>query len=98
MKKSLILIILFFYSISYSQSNSYFVNQGNAKIEKLDFNGAIVDYTKAIELEPKDCKAYYKRGISHISLNNKNKGCLDLSKAGELGCEEAYKSIQENCN
>jgi len=26
------------------------------------------------------------------------KGCLDLSKAGELGDREAYRAINERCN
>jgi len=41
---------------------------------------------------------YYHRGISRIKLGRKDSGCLDLSKAGELGYFEAYESIKEFCN
>ena len=50
MKKLLIVLILFFSYASYSQSVEKFVKKGMEKLEKLDFKGAIKDYTKAIEL------------------------------------------------
>ena len=49
-KKLLIVLILFFSYASYSQSVEKFVKKGMEKLEKLDFKGAIKDYTKAIEL------------------------------------------------
>jgi tetratricopeptide (TPR) repeat protein len=42
--------------------------------------------------------AYYWRGHTKIALNRKNDGCLDFSKAGELGYILAYGAIAENCN
>ena len=36
------------------------------------------NYTISIE-------AYYNRGLTKIFINQKDSGCLDLSKAGELG-------------
>jgi hypothetical protein len=38
------------------------------------------------------------RGIIKHSLGDENGGCLDLSKAGELGYTPAYKVISEYCN
>ena len=37
-------------------------NSGNAKSELGDYRGAIQDYNKAIELNPKYANAYYNRG------------------------------------
>ena len=48
------------------------------------------DYTRAIELEPSMGEAYYNRALVQIFLKDTRKGCLDLSKAGELGIEGAY--------
>jgi hypothetical protein len=31
-------------------------------------------------------------------IGDKNGGCLDLSKAGELGIEKAYEIIKKFCN
>ena len=51
-----------------------------------------------IELNPKNKEAYSNRGIAKLNLKDKNGACLDWSKAGELGYEEAYDMIKKNCN
>jgi hypothetical protein len=40
----------------------------------------------------------YVRGLSKIILGQKDSGCLDLSKAGELGYDRAYEAIEKYCN
>ena len=48
------------------------------------------DYTRAIELDPNMGEAYYNRGLVQIFMKDTRKGCMDLSKAGELGIASAY--------
>jgi len=38
------------------------------------------------------------KGLAKISLGQKDKGCLDLSKAGELALDYAYDAIEKHCN
>lgn len=52
------------------------------------------DYTKAIELNPNFGEAYYNRGLVQIFMKDTRKGCLDLSKAGELGVKNAYEALK----
>ena len=52
------------------------------------------DYTRAIELNPSFGEAYYNRGLVQIFMKDTRKGCLDLSKAGELGIENAYEALR----
>ena len=52
------------------------------------------DYTKAIELNPSFAEAYYNRGLVQIFLKDTRKGCLDMSKAGELGLQDAYRVLK----
>ena len=52
------------------------------------------DYTKAIALNPAFAEAYYNRGIVQIFMKDTRKGCLDISKAGELGIPEAYEVLK----
>ena len=56
---------------------------------------AFDDYTKAIKLNPNFAEAYYNRGLIQIYMKDTRKGCLDISKAGELGIEEAYEVLRE---
>ena len=55
---------------------------------------AFDDYTKAIELNPHFAEAYYNRGLIQIFMKDTRKGSLDISKAGELGIEEAYELLK----
>jgi hypothetical protein len=52
----------------------------------------------SIEINPKSAEAYENRGLSKIAIGQKDNGCKDLSKAGELGYEKAYERIKEFCN
>lgn len=73
-----------------------YYNRGNAKSDLKDYRGAIEDYTKTIDLIGFP-KAYLTRGLAKIKLGQKDSGCLDLSKAGELGLTEAYGVIKKFC-
>ena len=53
------------------------------------------DYTRAIELDANMGEAYYNRGLVQIFMKDTRKGCMDLSKAGELGIEAAYRVLSE---
>ena len=55
---------------------------------------AFADYSKAIELNPWFAEAYYNRGLIQIFMKDTRKGCLDISKAGELGIDGAYEVLR----
>ena len=58
---------------------------------------SIDSYDKAIALYPYMGDAYYNRGLVLIYLKDKEKGCIDLSRAGELGIADAYGVISKYC-
>ena len=41
--------------------------------------------------------AYYNSGLAKMKLKQTDSGCMDFSKAGELGLAEAYDAILEYC-
>tara|TARA_R110002096_G_scaffold435845_1_gene663825 strand:+ start:1197 stop:2495 length:1299 start_codon:yes stop_codon:yes gene_type:complete len=65
--------------------------------KKEEYGKAINDATKAIRIK-EDANTFYTKGLAHIKLNEKELGCKDLSRAGELGKSEAYEEIKKNCN
>jgi len=77
--------------------NSYH-SSGISKYFLGNNRGAIQDFNKAIEFNPKFAATFYDRGLAKISFGQKDSGCLDLSKAGELGSSVAYDLIKEHCN
>ena len=100
MKNAIILLLTFTLSYgSYSQSytTDYF-KKGVAKSYLKDYRGAMQDYNKAIDIDPKHKNAYYGRGIAKYRLKDINGACLDWSKAGELGNNNAYDMIKKYCN
>uniref|UniRef100_UPI0040568A10 tetratricopeptide repeat protein n=1 Tax=Alistipes sp. TaxID=1872444 RepID=UPI0040568A10 len=69
-------------------------NRANLMARSGKFPEAYEDYTQAIALNPQFAEAYFNRGLVQIFMKDTRKGCLDLSKAGELGIEQAYELLQ----
>lgn len=84
-------------TINENYIEAYF-NRGRAKQFLLAYEDAINDCSKIIQINPRNVDAYYMRGILRINFGDLKNGCLDLSKAGELGDHKAYESIKEKCN
>jgi tetratricopeptide (TPR) repeat protein len=84
-------------SINENYIEAYY-NRGKAKQFLQAYQDAIGDCTKIIQINPKNRDAYYMRGILRIEFGDLKNGCLDLSKAGELGDLHAYELIKEKCN
>jgi tetratricopeptide (TPR) repeat protein len=84
-------------TINENYIEAYF-NRGKAKQFLQAYQDAINDCSKIIQINPKSFDAYYMRGILRIDFGDMKNGCLDLSKAGELGDLKAYEVIKERCN
>ena len=74
-----------------------YYNLGNLYCLSSEHINSIENYTKAIELYPYMGDAYFNRGLVLIYLKDKEKGCIDLSRAGELGIQDAYSVINKYC-
>ena len=72
-------------------------NLGNLHCLSSEHIASIEDYTKAIQLYPYMGDAYFNRGLVLIYLKDREKGCIDLSRAGELGVQDAYGVIKKYC-
>jgi serine/threonine protein kinase/lipoprotein NlpI len=60
------------------------VDRGNERWDKGDKQGAITDYSKAIEINPKIANAYYNRGNARSDLGDKQAAIADFDKAIEI--------------
>ncbi len=75
-----------------------FFERGQIKLSLKDFTGALLDFNKALKLNDKDPRFYLGRGAAKWNLGQKDAGCLDFSKAGELGSSDAYGMIKQFCH
>ena len=70
-----------------SQHADAYYNRGNAYALKGEFDAAIYDYTKAIEVNPQDANAYLNRGVVWLPLREWEKAKADLNAAKNMGVD-----------
>ncbi|MCD6069096.1 MAG: hypothetical protein K0S33_3922 [Bacteroidetes bacterium] len=63
---------------------------GNAKMEQKDLAGAMVEWNKAIALEPANDIAYGKRGLNYIYEENYDKALTEINEAIRLKASSVY--------
>lgn len=99
-KNSLILILLFLSFQSYSQNyieeqkrkneSTHYNNSGIMKYSQKDYMGAMIDFNKAIEINPKNGTAYANRGQMKSDLGDYKGAIVDYNKSLEIGTEGVY--------
>ena len=84
-------LLLFSVCTTYAQkkADKSFYERGVAKINKEDFEGAIMELNKAILVEPTHAGAYAKRAFAHAMLLNHESALLDYNKAIEIDPTDA---------
>lgn len=65
-------------------------NLGNVHLKEKNFEKALNDYTLAVKYEPTLAEAYYNKGLVLLFIGRGAEARPMLSKAGELGIDEAY--------
>ena len=98
MRKLLLIIVLISLGLAATaQTAEEYYFRGLSKYNLEDYNGAIADFTKFIEIVPMEGEPYYYRGISKYLLGDKNGACQDARKAQDLGYD-ASELIRDVCN
>ncbi len=65
-----------------------YVGQGMTYASLKDFDNAIKEFTRAIELSPKYAVAYANRGVAYMQQKKLNLALDDLKKAAELNPQD----------
>jgi len=72
-------------------------NRAYVKLKKKDYEAAITDFDKAINLKPDYAAAFLNRGFAKKMLGDLSGACKDWTKAFELGLQQANEFIKDNC-
>lgn len=91
-----ILLLFIFHNISSGQSANDFLLSANAKFNSEDYNGALLDFNKAVELNPYDASAFFNRGLTKKTLGDFEGAIWDYDKALELDSIKFAKEDKEN--
>jgi tetratricopeptide (TPR) repeat protein len=62
------------------------------------FEEALEDFNKTIELNDRLPQPYFNRGLLYLYLEDRKPGCQDIGKAGEMGIKKSYNIIKRFCN
>jgi TonB family protein len=68
---------------------AYYQNRANASFVMGEYDAAINDYTKAIELNSKEASIYFSRGMAFYNKQSFNRAIADFDKAIELDADES---------
>ncbi|OUL24007.1 hypothetical protein BV378_20480 [Nostoc sp. RF31YmG] len=75
-----------------------YIDRGNARYQRKDYQGAIADYTQIIRLEPKNPRGYANRGLARQNLGDKPGAIADWQVALKLfkaqGDQDSYQKVQ----
>ncbi len=93
-KAILIAASLFFPICCFAQTKSKeaaaYANSGIAKLKKNDFDGAIADLNRALQLDPKNPQAYESRGIAKREKHDLDGAIADFNRALQLDPKYAH--------
>ncbi|KAB2823542.1 MAG: tetratricopeptide repeat protein [Paludibacter sp.] len=64
--------------------------KSNPKTKSENYNNALLEFSKAIEISPKYAEAYSDRGVVYMQQKKYNKAEVDLKKAAELNPKDPY--------
>jgi len=70
-----------------------YYNRGATYKLKGDFDRAIADFSKAIELKPDYAAAYDARGLVHVAKGDYVQALADVTRANELVAKRAKKQV-----
>ncbi|NJK30542.1 MAG: serine protease [Acaryochloris sp. RU_4_1] len=71
-----------------------FYLQGGDKLNHKDYQGAIADFTQAIQLNPDYAEAYYSRSLGHYRQRDSVKAIGDLTQAIQLNPKYTQAYVQ----
>lgn len=68
--RKLFIVLLFFPCYVFAQTADSYLQSGNAKANRKEYEASIADFTKAIDINPKDANAYFYRANAYSNLHN----------------------------
>lgn len=68
---------------------NFYLNRANASVEKANFDAAVADYGRVLELKPDNVEAMFNRGVAYINKKWFDLAIADLSKVIDLDPKHA---------
>jgi tetratricopeptide (TPR) repeat protein len=91
------MVVCLFLALCRDESAEHFI-RGNAHLGSDEYDKAIADFNKIIEINPRDANAYKNRGVAYCYKGEYDKAWDDVHKAQSLGYQappEFLKALRE---
>ena len=85
----IIILIPLLFSCATTKDAKFYSNRGVAYAAKSQYDQAISDYTKALEINPRFAWAYYNRGNAYMRKDQYDQAISDFNKVLEINPREA---------
>lgn len=80
-----------------NENASYFDNRAYTHAAVMDYQNAIKDFSRSIDLYSTDNEIYYQRGLLYKLQNNRFDACRDFETAAKMEHEAAGAELKEFC-
>ncbi len=74
------------------EQSQIYQDRGSGKSEEGDYQGAIADFDRAIQIFPLDPNTFYRRGLTKFKLKDKQGAINDMTTATELVRRDKYSN------
>lgn len=75
----------------------YFIGRANAYMATKTFKYAIMDYSMALDLDPKNVDVYKRKAEAHKQAGEMKKACIEWEHAVKLGDVESMNLLHKYC-
>ncbi|MCF8391422.1 MAG: tetratricopeptide repeat protein [Bacteroidales bacterium] len=75
----------------------YFLSRGETYFKTRTYKYANRDLAMALDLDPKNAKAYYFKGLTSLKLGDQDHACYCFQRSYEYGMREAYNEMVKYC-
>ena len=75
----------------------YFLSRGETYYNTRTYKYANNDLAMALDLDPRNAKAYFFKGQTNLKLNDQEHACYCFQKAFEYGMRESYNEMIKYC-
>jgi tetratricopeptide (TPR) repeat protein len=89
-----------YYSKAIAIENDYYLyhfKRGTVRLKQSQWNTAVTDFNRVLELDPEHHNSYHNRGIAYYRAGFKEKGCEDWCQALLKGNTKSAEHLQKNC-
>jgi tetratricopeptide (TPR) repeat protein len=76
-------------SVTPHKTKEQWLNEGDSHFASMQYEQAIADYDRALQLDPQYAEAYHKRALAYFALNKYEQAIVDYDRALQLDPQNA---------